>query len=129
MRSEFAGAYTEDAACKSYVRTIRLNNSKSKSSMIIEDEYELTERKAADDVHFITPGKVKLVSEGVLTIENDGEVLKMTYPSTLTPEIEEKNITDAQIGRHWNNVLYAIRFKSAADAPLTGRYTFVLQMK
>ena len=129
MRSEFAGAYTEEAACKSYVRTLRLNNSKSRSSLIIEDEYELTERKAADDVHFITPGKITLGSGGVLTIENDGEVLKMTYPSTLTPEIEEMKITDGRIGHHWNDVLYAIRFKSTADAPLTGSYRFVLQMK
>ena len=129
MRSEFAGAYTEEAACKSYVRTLRLADSKSKSSLIIEDEYELTERKAADDIHFITPGKVVILSDGVIAIENDGEVLKMTYPSTLTPEIEEKKIIDERIGHHWDNVLYAIRFKSAADAPLTGNYRFELKMK
>ena len=89
----------------------------------------LTERKAPDDVHFITPGKVTLVSAGVLTIENEGEVLKMTYPTTLTPEVEENKIEDDRIGHHWNGVLYAIRFKSAADAPLQGSYRFELKMK
>lgn len=129
MCSEIAGAYPEEAACKSYKRTLRLLDSKSKSSLVIEDEYELTERKAPDDVHFITPGKVTLVSEGVLTIENDGEFLKMTYPTTLTPEIEEMKIEDSRIGHHWNNLLYAIRFKSAPDAPKTGIYRFECQMK
>lgn len=129
MRSEFAGAYTEEAACKSYVRTLKLTDSKSKSSLVIEDEYELTERKAADQVQFITPGKVTLVSEGLLTIENKGEIMKMTYPATLTPEVEEKKIEDGRIGHHWNNVLYAIRFKSAEDAPVQGGYRFEVQMK
>lgn len=129
MRSEISGAYPEEAACESYVRTLRLTDSKSKSSMVIEDEYVLTERKAPDDVHFITPGKVTLVSAGVLTIENEGEVLKMTYPTTLTPEVEENKIEDDRIGHHWNGVLYAIRFKSAPDAPLQGSYRFELKMK
>lgn len=129
MKSEFAGAYPQEAACKSYTRTLRLTDSRTRSSLVIEDEYELTERKAPDDVHFVTPGKVTLVSEGLLTIENEGEVLKMTYPVTLTPEIEVMNIDDNRIGHHWNNLLHAIRFKSAADAPLKGVYRFTLQMK
>lgn len=129
MKSEFAGAYTEEAACKSYTRTLKLTDSKSHSVLVVEDEYELTERKAADDVHFITPGKVTLVTEGLLTIENEGEVLKITYPSTLTPEVEENRIDDKRIGHHWNDVLYAIRFKSAPDAPLKGIYRFEMEMK
>lgn len=129
MRCEFADAYTEEAACISYTRSFRLTDSRTRSSLVIEDEYELTERKAPDDVHFVTPGKVTFVSEGLLTVENEGEVLKMTYPSTMTPEIEVMNIEDSRIGRHWDNVLYAIRFKSAPDAPMKGTYRFTMQMK
>ena len=44
-------------------------------------------------------------------------------------EIEENKITDDRIGHHWNGVLYAIRFKGQADAPLQGSYKFTLQMK
>ena len=129
MRSEFAGAYPQEAACKSYVRTLRLSDSKTNSSLTIEDEYELTERKAADEVHFITPGKVTLVSKGILTIELEGEVLKISYPDTLVPEVEEQPIKDKKFKKDWNDFLYAIRFKSAPDAPLKGSYRFVMQMK
>ena len=69
------------------------------------------------------------MTEGLLTIENEGEVLKITYPSTLTPEVEENRIDDKRIGHHWNDVLYAIRFKSAPDAPLKGIYRFEMEMK
>jgi len=129
MTSEISGAYPKEAACKSYVRTFRLKDSNSKSSLVIEDNYELTERKAPDDVHFITPGEVTLGAKGVLTIEKDGEVIKMTYPSTLTPEIERMDIEDSKLARHWDGVLFAIRFKSAPDAPLKGTYRFTIQMK
>ena len=112
-----------------FMRTFRLKDSNSKSSLVIEDNYELTERKASDDVHFITPGEVTLGAKGVLTIEKDGEVIKMTYPSTLTPEIERMDIEDSRLARHWDGVLFAIRFKSAPDAPLTGTYRFTVQMK
>lgn len=129
MRSEITNAYPEDAACRSYVRSLKLTDDKNNSSLIIEDEYELTERKAADQVQFITPGKVTLVSKGTLTIEHEGKLLKMTYPDTLTPEIEEKQLDDRKFKRDWNDFLYAIRFKSAPDAPIKGSYRFVLQMK
>ena len=129
MTCEFAGAFPEEAACKSYVRTFRLTDSNVRSSLVITDEYELTERKAPDQIQFITPGKVTIVGDGLLTIENDGEVMKMTYPQTLVPEVENRNIDDDRIGRHWNGLLRAIRFKSAKDAPLTGTYTFELQMR
>lgn len=129
MTCEFAGAFPEEAACKSYVRTFRLTDSNVRSSLVITDEYELTERKAPDQVQFITPGKVTLIGDGLLTIENDGEVMKMSYPLTLSPEVEERKIDDDRIGKHWNGLLRAIRFKSAKDAPLTGTYTFELQMR
>lgn len=129
MRSEFAGAYTQDAACLSYTRTLRLTDSRSRSTLVVLDEYELSERKAADEIQFVTPGNVKLVSEGVLTIENEGEVLKVTYPASLVPQIEEKRIDDKQLLRHWKDALYAIRFKSAPDAPLKGSYSFMFQMR
>ena len=129
MSSEFAGAYTKDAACLSYTRTLRLTDSRSRSSLVVLDEYELSERMAADEIQFVTPGNVKLVSEGVLTIENEGEVLKVAYPVSLVPQIEEKRIDDKQLLRHWKDALYAIRFKSAPDAPLKGSYSFMFQMR
>lgn len=129
MRSEISGAYTEDAACISYVRTLKLTDSRSKSILVVEDEYELSERRAADEVQFVTPGKVSLLSEGLLTIENEGQVLKVTYPISLVPEIETHKIDDKDLIKHWDRALYAIRFKSASDAPLKGIYTFTFQMR
>ncbi len=129
MRSEFAGAYTQDAACVSYVRTLKLTDSRSNSVLVVEDEYELSERRAPDEIQFVTPGKVKLLSEGVLTIENENEVLKVIYPISLKPEVEEKRIDDKDLIKHWDNALYAIRFKSAPDASLKGNYTFTFQMR
>lgn len=129
MCSEFAGAYTDEAACLSYTRKLRLTDSRSRSVLVIEDVYELSERKASDEIQFVTPGKVKVMEGGVLTIENEGEVLKMSYPTTLIPDVEEMKIEDNQLTRHWGNALYAIRFKSAPDAPVKGTYVFTCQMR
>ena len=129
MCSEFAGAYTDEAACLSYTRKLRLTDSRSRSVLVIEDVYELSERKASDEIQFVTPGKVKVMEGGVLTIENEGEVLKMSYPTTLVPDVEEMKIEDNQLTRHWGNALYAIRFKSAPDAPVKGTYVFTCQMR
>ena len=129
MSSEFAAAFPEEAACKSYIRTLKLTDSKRKSELEMTDEYELSERKAADDIHFVTPGKVNLVKPGQLTIENAGETLVIDYPSVMTPAVEKKVIDDDRIGHHWNGVLYAIRFTGAPDAPLKGSYVFHMATK
>lgn len=128
MKSEFAAAYPEEASLVSYTRTLSLKDSGMGSSLTVLDEYELNGRVAGDEVHFITPGKVKSVAEGMLAIELGGKVLKMKYPETMTPEIETMKIEDKQLVRHWGESLYAIRLRSSSQAPLKGSYSFVFSL-
>lgn len=122
MIQDISGAYTDDAACDSWVRTITTNNSASGSSFEIRDDYKLSERKAADKEHFMTPGEVR-VSGNTATITNEGIIMHMSWSENLEISVERKDIKDKRLGRQWNNVLNRICLKSADDAPLEGTYT------
>lgn len=128
FRTEISGAYPEQAACKQYSRTLTLKDSAISSSLVVEDSYELSQRTAADDIHFITPGKVTL-SETAIQVENEGKIMTIKYSSNVKPRIEDKLIPEANLARIWNGHLYCIHFESAGDAPLTGMYRFEISIK
>lgn len=129
MTSELAPAYLPEAHCKSYVRKLVLSDSDTKSKLTVEDSFSLGERSAADDIHFITPGTVRIVKEGVIEINCGNKTVQMTYPSSLKASIEEKQIEEDNLKRQWDGVLRRIVFKSSPKAPLEGKYKFVITQK
>lgn len=123
--TDISEAYPTEAACEKWVREYKL----SKTSLTVTDEFSLKERKAADDVHFVTNGKVTIKGSYVLIdIKSyDGaksHTVKLGYPKALKAYTEDKTITDERHLRSWGDRVTRIVFKSSEKAPLKGKYTF-----
>jgi hypothetical protein len=101
--TDIAGAYTDEAKVKKWVRSYRLDRGKK---FTISDNYELTE--IADEpttLNFVTSNKVSEKEPGVLLLEGDGFVMEMKYNSkTLSSKIEITEITDSGLKRYWDTI-------------------------
>lgn len=130
---DISGAYTDDASCVSWVRDFRM----TAKGLLIDDTYELRERKSADVENFIVQGEVYLagtvapsgykVKEGELVVVNSGKSMLMTFPKSLTPEITVMNLDDPRLTNVWGSSLRRISLISSASSPLKGRYQFVIK--
>ena len=132
---ELAGAYPEEAACRSWVRAYRLTM-KGTPTLTITDTYALNERVAADIEHFLVKGEVLLpgeqfegrtIAEGELLIRcPEGITVRMTYPRTLKASVDVQELTDPKLSKVWGPSLRRINLTSGKDAPVKGRYEFRL---
>ena len=137
FKTDIAGAYPEEAAVKSWVRTYTL----AKNSVTITDNYKLAQRKTADELHFSCDGEVALpgemvgnykVQKGELVVKAksyDGRRtvnVKVTYPASLTPSVETIKMTDPRFIAVWHDSARKITFTSAQNAKLSNQYVFKL---
>ena len=104
-------------------------------SLVISDSYSLKSRIAADVENFMFQGKVYLPGEdaagylvkvGEAVVINGNVKMKLTYPSTLTPEVVTVNLDDIRFTNVWGKTLYRLSLTSKADAPVKGEYKFVI---
>ena len=99
--TDIAGAYTEKALVKSWIRSYTLNRGKS---FIINDRFELNGNNGLTSSNLITYCKVSEVKAGLLRFEGDGFTLNMSYnPKIVKPSIEYIEITDRSLRRYWPN--------------------------
>ncbi len=99
--TDIAGAYTDQAKIKSWVRSYTLNRGKS---FTISDKFELSEVTGKTSSNLITSCKVSQLKPGVLRFDGDGFSMNMTYHAgVVTPEIEFIEITDRSLKRYWPN--------------------------
>ena len=132
-----AGAYPAEAKCSIWQRNWVLGD----RDLTITDSFALQERIAPDVENFIVQGKVSLPGdvvggykvkpgEVVILIRNFAatrtHLVRMTYPKSLTPSVEVKELTDKRLSKMWGPEIYRISFKSAGNAPLAGSYGFKL---
>jgi hypothetical protein len=98
--TDIAGAYTDEAAIKKWVRTYRLDRGKK---FTISDAWELAEiKEKPTNLNLITYCKVTESGPGVLKLEGDGFELKMKYNLKLvSPRIEFIEVTDTGLKRYW----------------------------
>lgn len=119
--SDIANCYERAAVCESFLRKIEFDTT-SATCLRISDTYSLTDRIAPDLEYFITPGKVKKLSETSLLIESTGTETVLEWSENLTVRIEEAEIPEASLKKKWNKGLRRIVLSSSADAPLKGTY-------
>ena len=137
FRCDFAPAYPAEAGVRKWERTYSLG----KDALKISDSFNLSERKASDDVHFITPGDVFLPGESVDGYKvNAGEIIirtfsfdgnrsikmRFNFPKTLTPTVEDRKVTDKKLDAAWTRGLRKITFLSSPRSSVSGTYTFSL---
>ena len=126
LSMDISGAYPEDASCLSWRRSFNYRNNAKGATLAITDEYSLSERKAADEEHFITPGTVTELRKGVLRIQNGKKSIILTYSKNLECSVETKELDDKRIADDWGSSLRRITLRSADNAPLKGKYIFTI---
>jgi hypothetical protein len=98
--TDIAGAYTDEAAVKKWVRSYRLDRGKK---FTVSDAWELAEiKEKPTSLNFVTYCRVTEAGPGVLELQGDGFQLKMNYNTKLvSPKIEFYEVTDNGLRRYW----------------------------
>ncbi len=134
---DMAGAYPETAGCSAWKRSYKLSGDVLK----IRDSFSLTERKAADVENFLVLGDVCLpggtyvcdgktvkVPSGKVIVAGDNAVVEIAFPAILVPSVTDKVLDDPRLTAVWGDIIRRISFTSAADAPVSGHYDFVIRV-
>lgn len=126
---DIAGAYHDDALCKSWTRSFYMSD----GGLTISDSYVLSERKSIDCERFIVQGEVYLpgttvggdkVKNGEVVIVNGDVAVKLSYPKSMTVSVEMRELDDPRLVNVWGTELRRISLTSHDNAPLKGKYIF-----
>ena len=102
---DIAGAYPEEAACRTWVRDYRFD--RRKNTIVLTDSYELSELKGPVALNFLTCGTVTVGK--TIEITAFGHTLQMAYDASkfeVTTETIEQ--TDPRLSSVWGEKLTRI---------------------
>lgn len=117
-----AGAYANDAAVKKWVRSYTLSSNR----LTIDDVFELTETKAANQLNFITWAKPLLTKPGVVELEKEGKSVLLQYDASMfDATVETIPQTDQRLSKVWGTEVYRLVLL-AKKQQLKGRYQFTI---
>lgn len=128
---ELSGAYPEESSCSSWTRSYSLTDKK----LTITDSWSLSERNAPDVERFLVQGEVftegsafdgHKVGKGELIVRNGSVAVKLSFPKTLTPAVETKELDDPRMTAVWGTEIRRISLTSPQNAPLSGKYVFTV---
>ena len=120
FRADISDAYNKDASVKKWVRSYTLSANK----LIIDDAFELTELKAANQLNFLTWAKPDLSKPGMVVLEKEGKAVKMQYDAAqFDATVETIPQTDPRLTKVWGSEIYRLSL-TAKKQQLKGRYKF-----
>ena len=114
---DISSAYPEEAAVKTYMRTIVLNRDKNVS---IKDRYVLEEYKEPIQINLMTPLVVDSKSEGEIILTSPGDNHKPVIihydENKFDVQAEKIKINDGKLHNAWGNELNRIILTVSSDA-------------
>lgn len=117
-----ANAYDKKAAVQKWVRNYTLGN----DQLTIEDVFELTEQKAANQLNFITWAKPQLTKPGIVVLQKEGKSVMMQHDAAMfDASVETIPQTDQRLSRVWGSEVYRLVLLSKKQQ-LKGRYKFII---
>jgi hypothetical protein len=120
--ANISNAYNKDAAVRSWIRSYTL----SANALVIEDAFELSELKSANQVNFLTWAKPDLSKPGIVQLEKEGKKVAMQYDASLfDATVETIPQTDQRLSRVWGSEIYRLTL-TAKKQQLKGRYRYVV---
>ena len=120
--ANIATAYPVEANVKKWIRSYQIG----KNSLKIEDSFSLSKADKPNQVNFLTWGKVDVSVPGIVTVEVNGEKVRMTYDkSTFTPVVETVRLDDPRLSNVWGGQLFRISL-NANKQSLSGSYTYTI---
>lgn len=123
--ADIAGAYPEEAAVKSWVRSYALAG----KTLTIGDKFELSETKAANQVNFMTWGDVDVSTPGIVSIDVKGKQATLKYDSnTFEATKEAIKLEDPKLRNVWGDEICRITL-TAKRNQVKGTYKYVISLK
>lgn len=121
--TDLATAYPSEAGINQWLRTYTLKNGVLK----INDKFSLKDAKVANELNFMTWGKVDGSKPGIVTIQVEDQKLTFTYDTkTFNCEVEKADLQDPKVHKAWNDSIYRIRLVAKAT-PNAGSYTCTIK--
>ncbi len=109
LRMDLAATFPPTAAVRQWTRKFSYN--RAKSSLLMEENYDLTPGSTGIKLHFIACKKPEIAGQGKIILPSySGEkAIVMHYdPKLFTAEIEEKLVDDGSLKGVWGEKIYRI---------------------
>ena len=95
-------------------------------TLIVEDKFNIVNPSLANNIVFMSAGKVSIAGNGSILIEQDNERVKLQFNSDMfVPKIETVEVTDKRISNVWGNTVSKINLE-AKNKTSSGKYTYKL---
>ena len=83
--------------------------------MIIEDSFDIEGAKTANQLNFMTWGKVDISESGKVVIDVQGQKVSLLYDKTLfVPKVESVELDDSRLSNVWGPAIYRISLDAKA---------------
>lgn len=120
--ANIATAYPAEANVEKWIRSYQL----SKNELRINDAFTLSKLMAPNHINFLTWGKVDISQPGSITIEVEGEKVRLNYNKHLfKAKIETIKLDDTRLSNVWGSEIYRISLIAQKMQP-SGSYTFTV---
>lgn len=120
---DIAGAYPAEAGIKRWVRTYKL----SKDKLCVEEHYDLSNARTANQLNFMTWGKVDIASPGMVTITVKGKTYQLIYDKDqFAPALQTIDPRDTRLSDVWGNEIVRISLK-AKNIAAKGTYRIYIK--
>ena len=120
--ADIATAYPAEASVKKWIRSYTLG----KNSLKIEDAFDLNNPTAPNQINFLTWGKVDISVPGTVTIDVDGEKVRLAYDkNSFTPELETIRLEDPRLSNVWGENIYRLSL-NANRQQKSGTYLYTI---
>lgn len=121
--ADIAAAYPAEAEVKRWIRTYTLN----KNAVKIQDSFTLNKTLQPNQVNFLTWGKVDISKPGEMTVEVNGEKVRLSYDKNVfSAAMETIALDDPRLSNVWGKEIYRISL-NARQQVNSGTYTYTIQ--
>lgn len=101
---DISKAYPEEAGINKWERSYKL----TKNSLQIEDKFDINNARSANQLNFVTWGKVT-IEDGKILISVNGKAYQLLYDKNeFEPVLETIELDDRQLSNVWGNEIYRI---------------------
>ena len=119
---DIAQAYPKEAAVERWTRAYALQN----KQLVITDDFQLSAKKAPNQLNFMTWGDVKVREKGCIQLHIKQVKATLNYDARVfTPTITPIELTDPRLSKVWGERVYRITL-TANDQALRGQYRCTL---
>lgn len=122
--TDIANAYGADASIKKWERSFVLQNGKG---LVIEDNFELGQAKAANGVYFLTWAAPDVSKPGMVLLQKDGTTLGMQYDAKqFDAAVDEVSVDDKRLSSVWGPKVYRLKLM-AKKTGVKGKYSYQIK--